>query len=293
MDAPGAPGTGLDGLVAVVTGGSRGIGFGIARALGRAGMAVSLWARDAGVGEAAAAELSAEGTEALFVECDVTDESAVERATARTLEALGRIDAAVANAGGARHDDFLDMTLARFERQLRLNLTSAFLTFRETARAMVSGGHAGALVAVSSCAALHASPLMPAYAAAKAGLGGLVRSVAAELAPHRIRANVLMAGWTTNSAMSTSTVPAGLAVDTLSSIPVGRWGTPDDLGRAALFLCDPSFSFHTGTELRVDGGYSVTAPYLAVRAARHSLRAKEEAGAVPAAGGAGTAGSPA
>ena len=265
----------LEGLVAVVTGGNRGIGLGIARSLGSAGAAVSLWARDAARNEAALEELTAEGFTVQAVTCDVTDEQSVVEAAAQTMQRFGRIDACVANAGGGGHRPFLETSLRSWERGIAINLTGAFLTFRETAKLMVAGEHAGALVAVSSCAAVHASPEMHDYAAAKAGLGGLVRSVAAELGPFGIRANVLMPGFTSNSTMSPETVPESMVIETLASISAGRWNTPDDIGRAAVFLCDPTFSVHTGTELRVEGGYSNIAPYLAVRQAM-KMRAERE-----------------
>jgi len=198
----------------------------------------------------------------------VTREEDVVAAAAQTVEELGRLDAAVANAGGGRHDRFVETELRVWDRGIQINLTSTFLTFREAARHMRAAGRGGSLVAVSSCAAVHGAPLMHSYAAAKAGLGGLVRSVATELAADGIRCNVLMPGWTSNSQMTTDSVPSELAVETLASIPAGRWGTPDDIGLAAVFLCDPRLGYHTGTELRVDGGYSVMAPYLAVRASR-------------------------
>jgi NAD(P)-dependent dehydrogenase (short-subunit alcohol dehydrogenase family) len=263
-DVPGS----LIGTVAVVTGGNRGIGLGIARALGRAGAQVCLWARDEQQNAVAVDELAADGIAASSIVCDVTDEHSVARATARTLSEQGRIDSCVANAGGGVYHPLLETSLDTWEHGIRLNLTAAFLTFREVGRTLVDAGRGGALVAVSSCAAVHAAPAMADYAAAKAGLGGLVRSAAVELAPHGIRVNVLMPGFTENSRLSSDSVPETMRVETLASIPVGRWGTPDDLGRGAVFLCDPSFAFHTGTELRVDGGYSIVAPYLAVRASR-------------------------
>jgi NAD(P)-dependent dehydrogenase (short-subunit alcohol dehydrogenase family) len=258
----------LTGTVAVVTGGNRGIGFGIAHALGRAGAQVCLWARDEQQNDVAVSELAANDIAASSIVCDVTDEASIAQATARTLAEWGRIDSCVANAGGGAHHPLLETTLDTWDRGIRLNLTAVFLTFRDVGRALVDAGRGGALVAVSSCAAVHAAPAMADYAAAKAGLGGLVRSAAVELAPHGIRVNVLMPGFTENSRLSADSVSETMRVETLASIPVGRWGTPDDLGRGAVFLCDPSFVFHTGTELRVDGGYSIVAPYLAVRESR-------------------------
>jgi NAD(P)-dependent dehydrogenase (short-subunit alcohol dehydrogenase family) len=268
VTGPAPAGGSLTGTVAVVTGGNRGIGLGIARALGRAGARVSLWARDERQNQVAVAELRSAGITASAVVCDVTDEASVSAATARTLDESGRIDSCVANAGGGTHRPLLQTSLAEWDSGIRLNLTAAFLTFREVGKALVEADRGGALVAVSSCSALHSAPSMADYAAAKAGLGGLVRSAAAELAPYRIRVNALMPGFTANSRMGPGTVSEAMGVEVLSSIPVGRWGTPDDLGRAAVFLCDPSFGYHTGTELRVDGGYSIAAPYLAVRASR-------------------------
>ncbi|HEX3946829.1 MAG TPA: SDR family oxidoreductase [Acidimicrobiales bacterium] len=257
----------LTGRVAVVTGGNRGIGFGIARALGRAGATVVVWARDGEQTASAVAELEARGIVAAGRRCDVAHEEGVMAAAGSTIEQFGRIDVCVANAGGNHLRPFLETDLADWDRTVRLNLTGAFLCFRECARDMARRREGGSLVAVSSGAALRGSPEMPAYAAAKAGLGGLVRSLAVELAPLGVRVNVLLPGWTENSRMSATEVAEDMAVETLASIPAGRWGTPDDLGTAAVYLADPTLSYHTGAELRVDGGYSAVAPYIAVREA--------------------------
>jgi NAD(P)-dependent dehydrogenase (short-subunit alcohol dehydrogenase family) len=133
---------------------------------------------------------------------------------------------------------------------------------------MAARGEGGALIAVSSVASRHAAPLMHGYAAAKAGISGLVRSVAAELAPRGIRANVLIPGFTENERLHPDTVSAEYDTEVVSSIPAGRWGTPDDIGAAAVYLADPALAYHTGAEVVVDGAYSIMPPYLAVRAAR-------------------------
>lgn len=258
----------LSGRVAVVTGGNRGIGLGIARALGLAGAAVAIWARDTEQSAAAVAGLEGEGITAAAVPCDVGSEETVVAAAAATVGRFGRIDVCVANAGGDGHRPFLTSTLEDWERTLRINLTGAYLSFRECVRDMATRADGGSLIGITSGSAHHAAPEMYGYAAAKAGLGGLVRSLAAELAPLGIRANVLQPGWTENSRMSPDSVPTALAVESVASIPAGRWGTPDDLGTAAVYLADPTLLYHTGAELRVDGGYGVMAPYLAVRRAR-------------------------
>ena len=258
----------VDGRVAVVTGGSDGIGFGIARALARAGASVAIWARRPERSADAVAELRGEGLVADAFGCDAGHEADVDAAAAATVAQFGQdrhLRGQCRRRGSPPRTH--GIPLEDWEQVVGVNLTGAFLCFRACVRDMAARDDGGALVAVSSAAAVHASPGLSAYAAAKAGLGGLVRSLAAELAPLGIRANILQPGWTENSTMSVDRVSESLAVETLASIPAGRWGTPDDLGTAALYLADPTLRYHTGAVLAVDGGYSVMAPYLAVRQA--------------------------
>ncbi len=262
----------LDGRVAVVTGGNGGIGFGIAMALGAAGADIAVWARNADKTNRALRRLLEAGVRAVGMSCDVTDEDDVKRATAGTVDQLGRLDICVANAGAPQRAPFLETTSEAWNKGLASNLSGTFTCFRETGLRMVEGGEGGALIAVSSVASRHAAPLMHTYAAAKAGLGGLVRSIAAELAPQHIRCNVLIPGFTENERLQPDTIDAEFDSEVVASIPAGRWGTPDDVGAAAVYLADPSLSYHTGAEVVVDGGYSVMPPYLAVRAARSRER---------------------
>jgi NAD(P)-dependent dehydrogenase (short-subunit alcohol dehydrogenase family) len=265
----------LSGKVAVVTGGNGGIGFGIASALGHAGATVAVWGRDEAKTARAVERLGNEGIIAIGARCDVADEGEVLRATEETVQQLGRLDICVANAGMGLHVPFLESTLAEWNGGLATNLTGAFLCFREAARHMAARGEGGALIAVSSVASRHAAPLMHGYAAAKAGLGGLVRSIAAELAPLGIRANVLIPGFTENERLHPDTVTAEYDTEVVSSIPAGRWGTPDDIGAAAVYLADPSLGYHTGADVVVDGAYSIMPPYLAVRAAHERATARQ------------------
>jgi NAD(P)-dependent dehydrogenase (short-subunit alcohol dehydrogenase family) len=264
----------LSGKVAVITGGNGGIGFGIASALGRAGATVAVWGRDEAKSVRAVDRLGVAGISAIGLRCDVTDEGEIQRATEETVERLGRVDICVANAGAAVHVPFLESTVQGWNRDLATNLTGTFLCFREAARYMVGRGEGGALIAVSSVASRHAAPLMHGYAAAKAGMGGLVRSIAAELAPLGIRANVLIPGFTENERLRPDTVTTEYDTEVVSSIPAGRWGTPDDIGAAAVYLADPSLGYHTGAEVVVDGAYSIMPPYLAIQAARERDKAR-------------------
>jgi NAD(P)-dependent dehydrogenase (short-subunit alcohol dehydrogenase family) len=259
----------LTGRVAVVTGGNGGIGLGIARALASAGADVAIWARNPDKTAAATSALRAAGARAVGFTCDVTDEAQVVAAADNTVAELGRLDILVANAGGgAPEAPFLDMSLEQWHAILATNLDGAFTSLREAARRIVAGGHDGALVAVLSQAANEGAPLRSNYAAAKAGLGALVRSIAIELAPHRIRCNAIIPGWTENHRMHYSDSPGWLVQETVAAIPAGRWGQPSDIGTAAVFFADPTLTYHTGAMLVVDGGYSVMPPYLAA----HELR---------------------
>jgi NAD(P)-dependent dehydrogenase (short-subunit alcohol dehydrogenase family) len=265
----------LTGRVAVVTGGNGGIGYGIASALGGAGASVALWARDEAKTDRAVRRLTEAGVTAIGLRCDVSLEDDVQRATLHTVERLGRLDISVANAGQGQHTPLVETTSAEWRAGIDLNLTGAFLCFREAARHMLTVDQGGALIAVSSVASRHAAPMMHTYAAAKAGLSGLVRSLAAELAPHHIRCNVLIPGFTENERLTADTVASDFATEVVASVPAGRWGTPEDLGVAAVYLADPTLAYHTGAELVVDGGYSTMPPYLAVRAARHHDRSSQ------------------
>jgi NAD(P)-dependent dehydrogenase (short-subunit alcohol dehydrogenase family) len=256
----------LDGRVAVVTGGNGGIGLGIAAALGTAGAGIAVWARNEGKTARALTRLLDAGVRAVGIGCDVTDEDDVRRASAATVERLGRLDVCVANAGTPQRSPFLGTTLEAWNQGIASNLSGTFLCFRETGLRMVAAGEGGALIAVSSVASRHGAPLMHTYAAAKAGLGGLVRSIAVELAPQHIRCNLLTPGFTQNDRLRPGTIDSELDGEVTASIPAGRWGTPDDIGAAAVYLADPSLSYHTGAEVVVDGAYSIMPPYLAVRA---------------------------
>ena len=245
--------TDLTGHVAVVTGGNRGIGLGLAHGLVAAGATVAVWARDEERTAAACAELG----RAVGVRCDVADEAQVVAAMAQTLAELGKVDSVFANAGVGGLAPFVDMSLAEWRRVMAVNLDGAFLTLREGARHLVERGEGGSLVAVSSVSAFHGAPRQQHYAASKTALLALVRGLAVELARHRVRCNAILPGWT-----ETEMIEPGLAnerwVDAIiRRTPVRRWGAPADFGAVAAYLADPTLLFHTGDSIVVDGGYSI------------------------------------
>jgi NAD(P)-dependent dehydrogenase (short-subunit alcohol dehydrogenase family) len=248
---------GLTGRVAVVTGGNGGIGLGMARALALAGADIAIWARNDRKNESARAELAATGRRVVALQCDVADEDQVIDATSRTVTSLGKIDAVFANAGVGGYAPFVDMTLDEWRRVTSVNLDGAFLTLRETARHMVDRGEGGALVAVSSTSAIHGAPAMEHYAGSKAALIAIMRGLAVELARHGIRCNTILPGWTETDMLRPMAASEKFVTNTVSRTPVRRWGSPDDLGPAAVFLADPTVTFHTGDTLVVDGGYTI------------------------------------
>lgn len=249
--------TDLAGRVAVVTGGNGGIGLGMAKALAEAGADVAIWGRNEAKNEAARAELEATGRKVTALRCDVADEQQVIDATAQTIDALGKIDCLIANAGVGGYARFVDMSLDEWRRVTSVNLDGAFLTLREAARHMVDRGEGGSLVAVSSTSAIHGAPGMEHYAGSKAALVAIVRGLAVELARFGIRCNTILPGWTETDMLQPMAVSEKFVKNTVSRTPVRRWGTPADMGPAAVYLADPTTTFHTGDTLVVDGGYTI------------------------------------
>src|SRR5262245_14147010 len=247
----------LSGRVAVVTGGNRGIGLGIARGLAQAGAAIAIWARDAAASEAAVKELEGLGARALALPCDVGDEAQIARAVEQTVAALGRIDIGVANAGFSAVAGFLETSLADWHKVTRVDLDGVFLTFREVARHMVARGGGGKLIAISSIGDIFGMPKQEAYSASKGGIGGLVRSLAVELARHDIQVNAVQPGWIATEPLKPLMEWKAFNDTILHRTPARRWGTPEDVAGACVYLASNAARFHTGDTLRVDGGYSV------------------------------------
>jgi NAD(P)-dependent dehydrogenase (short-subunit alcohol dehydrogenase family) len=193
----------------------------------------------------------------LAIDCDVSEEDQVVRAFAESVEAMGKVDSLFANAGISGWAPFVDMSLAEWRRVMAVNLEGAFLSLREATRHLVARGEGGSLVGVSSTSTLHGAPAQEHYASSKAAIGAMMRSLAVELARHRIRANTILPGWTESGLLVKDRAPEKFVEATVRRTPVRRWGVPADLGPAAVFLADPANLFHTGDSLVVDGGYTV------------------------------------
>lgn len=253
-----AAGRPLEGRTVLITGGNGGIGLAMASAVGRAGARVVIWGRDESKNRRACDRLTQEGTTAHAIECDVGDPAQIQSSFASAVElAGGRIDSVFANAGttGAG-EHIVDVTLSEWRRVMAVNLDAVFLTLQVAAGHMIDHG-GGSLVAVSSTSAIHGAANNIAYGAAKTAVLGLVRAMAVGLARHRIRVNALVPGWTVTDLSSSLRSNDRFREVTTQRTPVRRWADPDEMGPAAIYLADPTVTFHTGDSLVVDGGYTV------------------------------------
>jgi NAD(P)-dependent dehydrogenase (short-subunit alcohol dehydrogenase family) len=246
----------LTGRRALVTGGTSGIGLGIARGLLDAGADVMLWGRDERRLQDALAGL--DGGRAHGLSCDVSDEAAVAGAFARTVERLGGVDVCFANAGVAGVPTrFAELSATEWRRVLATNLDGTFFTLREAARHMLERGQGGSLIATSSLGAHDGMPGNEAYAASKGAVEAIVRSLAVELARHDIRVNALVPGWVRTPMLEPALANERLERGVMARIPQRRWGDGEDYRGVAVFLASRASGYLTGQALIVDGGYAV------------------------------------
>ncbi|HVK16885.1 MAG TPA: SDR family oxidoreductase [Fimbriiglobus sp.] len=244
----------LLGKTALVTGAARGIGRGCAVELARAGADIVVNDRDRSPeAEMLVADIKALGRQAALVEGDVFERASCESVVARAVVALGRIDALVSNPAYSRRGDFLDYDPDVFERVMRGTLFGGFHMSQLVARHMVARGGGGKIVFVSSVHARIPFVRSVAYNPAKAGLTHMAKTIAAELLPHRVNVNVIEPGWI-DTPGEHATFGSELIARAGESLPWGRLGTPEDIGKAAAFLCSEDADYITGTELVVDGG---------------------------------------
>ena len=247
----------LTGRTVVVTGGNSGIGFALAAGVAKAGANVAIWSRSADRNAEAAGDLAAHGARALAVRCDVGDEDSVAAAMATTLGEFGRLDCLIANAGLYAGGLIHDMTLTEWHRVMRTNVDGAFLTTREAARVFLEQNTGGSMVVVSSTISRYGAAGGAAYGTSKTALLGLGRTLAVELARHRVRCNILIPGWTRTPLNAAQQANEQFLDATTRRTPVRRWAEPQEFEAIAPFLADPTLTFHTGNEVVVDGGYTV------------------------------------
>lgn len=242
----------LDGQVAIVTGGARGIGRGIADVLGAEGARVALADVDGEAAEAAAAGLRQQGVEAMGLAADVTDAGSVDSMVANVLDAWGRVDILAANAGIYPFHELAELDDATWNLVLDLNVTGAVRAVRACLAPMREQGYGRIVLTSSITGPITGQPGFAHYGASKAALLGFMRSAAVELAKSGITVNAVMPGNVATEGLSeTSDEHQALM---LTSIPMGRYAEPADVGWAVRFLASPEAAYITGQTLIVDGG---------------------------------------
>lgn len=247
----------LEKKVAIVTGGARGIGYAIVRRFLAEGARVVLADIDDEAADAAAADLKSLG-EVISVACDVGERLDVRNLIAETIDAFGRIDVLVNNAGIVISGDFLEIEEGDFDRVLRVNLKGSFLVAQAVARQMVeqieAGGPAGAIVNMSSINAVVALPDQIPYSISKGGINQLTKAAALALAPYGIRVNAVGPGSIMTDMLEKAVDQDDARQRILSRTPLGRIGDPSEIAAVVAFLASDQASYITGQTVYADGG---------------------------------------
>ncbi len=244
----------LDGKVALVTGGNGGLGRAMALGLQAAGATVCVTGRDEGRNAAVAEEV---GGEHLVFPLDVRDEEAVVRTVETVVSRFGRLDILVNNAGLGRGGPLLRLSRENWQAVIDTHLTGSFLCAREAARVMIARGAGGKIINIGSMYSLFGAPNFSDYGSAKAGVLGLTRALAVELAPHNIQVNAILPGWYETGL--TRGLPSSRLGDQIRrKTPAGRWGEDADIVGTTIYLASAASDFVTGVAIPVDGGYAVS-----------------------------------
>jgi len=246
----------LTGRVAIVTGGNGGIGLAMAKGLARAGATIAIAARNEAKGEAAVSELGAPRSHCRFYPLQASSKSSCEQMIERVFADLGGCDILINNAGMAVRKPPELISEAEWREVLDVNLSGALFCAQAAYPHMKAAGH-GKIINIGSMYSLFGAPYVAAYAASKAGLVALTRSLACAWAADNIQVNAILPGWIdTDLTRRAREQVEGLHDFVVARTPAGRWGEPGDLAGAAVFLSSPAADFVTGAALAVDGGYS-------------------------------------
>jgi glucose 1-dehydrogenase len=253
----------LAGKTAIVTGASAGIGRATAIALARAGADVAInYLTYPEAAAETAQQVQALGRRALLFPVDVADQADVEEMVAHTVTAFGRLDIYVSNAAYSDEALFYQADMAGFRRTIDVTMWGAFYGLRAAAKQMIRQNQGGNLIVISSVHAVQAIPTSMAYNMAKAALDQMARTAALELAPHRIRVNIVYPGWT-DTPGERKYFSEEVLQRAGAGLPLGRLARPEEIARAVLFLVDPASEYITGSTLSIDGGTQL--PYWSER----------------------------
>jgi len=241
--------------VAIITGAAEGIGKAIAIEFVKEGAKVVVADVNLELAEKTVEELKSLGGEAIAVKADVTSPDEVNAMVSKTLERFGRIDILVNNAGISTQKPLLEMTLEDWRRVIDINLTGVFLCTQAVARVMVQQGR-GVIVNMASSLGFVAIPRRAAYSASKAGVIGLTRELAVELAPYGIRVVGVAPGWIATQRVLNLAKKGVVNEEAIKMMtPMGRLGTPEEVAKVIAFLSSDEASFITGDTILIDGGY--------------------------------------
>jgi 2-deoxy-D-gluconate 3-dehydrogenase len=243
----------LTGKVAMVTGSRTGLGQGIALALSRAG--ASIVGVDRGPAEETRGKIEAQGGSFLPIVADLSKTAVLPSVVESAQAHFGALHILVNNAGIIRRADALNFTEADWDEVMDINLKSAFFLAQAAARAMLSAGHGGKIINIASMLSYQGGIRVASYTSSKSGLMGLTRLLACEWAAKGINVNAIAPGYMVTNNTAALRADAERNDQILARIPAGRWGTPDDLGGAAVFLASDAAAYVHGMTLPVDGGW--------------------------------------
>ena len=244
----------LQGRVAVITGASKGLGKSMALALAEAGARVAVVSRGEEQLNAVARDIRAGGGEAEAFKADVSDEASVTALERAVYQRLGKVQILINNAGVNVRKSITEFTLDEWNYVIGTNMTAAFLMCRAFVPHMKGTGY-GRILNLTSTMSHVSLPGRAAYSGSKAGLLGMTRSIALELAPEGVTVNGISPGPFATDMNTAITENAEVNAAFIANVPMGRWGKVEDVGKLAVYLCSDEASFITGTDILIDGGW--------------------------------------